>query len=204
MAYIEPNASRVRPDPTQMWAGGAATAIVAALIALVGILICRWTLRIPILAPSSDGAWGSAHTGEFVLAAAIIALAATGLMHLLMLGAPRAGLFFRWILVLVTIAAAVYPFSTGAPLAQKVATAAVLVVLGIAITSLIIAVASRAARYVRVDPVDRVDRTARGDVPVRPSSDTRDDIPPYDQQAPTRYDQEAPARPTYRPTQRRR
>ena len=44
--------SRVRPDAGQFWAGVAATAVVAALVALAGILICRWTLGIPVLAPS--------------------------------------------------------------------------------------------------------------------------------------------------------
>ena len=43
--------NRVGPDSAQFWAGAVATAVVAALIALVGILICRWTLHIPILAP---------------------------------------------------------------------------------------------------------------------------------------------------------
>ena len=56
--------NRVRPDSAQFWAGAVATAVVAALIALVGILVCRWTLGIPILAPAGDGAWGNAHTGS--------------------------------------------------------------------------------------------------------------------------------------------
>ena len=42
-------ANRLRPDPAQYWAGSGATAIVAALIAVVGILISRWTLSIPIM-----------------------------------------------------------------------------------------------------------------------------------------------------------
>ena len=137
---------RVRPDPGQFWAGGAATAVVAALIALVGILVCRWTLNIPILAPASAGAWGSAHTGEYVLLAACVALVATGLLYLLVLAAPEPGTFFRWIMGLATIAAVVYPFSTSAPLEQKAATAVVNLVLGIAITSLLTGVASRAVR----------------------------------------------------------
>jgi hypothetical protein len=165
MAYRQPSeaypappertSTRLRPDPVQIMAGGFATAVVAALIALVGVLVCRWTLNIPILAPSSDGAWGSAHTGEFVLGAAIIALAATAVLYLLMLGTPQPFLFFRWIMGLATIAAVVYPFSTGAPLNQKVATAIVVLVLGIAITSLLTATAARAMRRVeRPDPVD--------------------------------------------------
>lgn len=59
-----------------------ATAVVAALIALVGILICRWTLSIPILAPAGDGAWGNAHTDEYALLAALIAIAAAGVLYL--------------------------------------------------------------------------------------------------------------------------
>jgi hypothetical protein len=39
-------------DARQLWSGGAATAVVAALIALV----CRWLFNVPILAPRRDGA----------------------------------------------------------------------------------------------------------------------------------------------------
>src|ERR1700735_289716 len=137
---------RFRLDPGRFWAGAVATAIVAALIALVGILICRWTLNIPILAPAGDGAWGAAHTGEYVLVAALVALAAAGLLYLLVLSAPNPGLFFRWIIGLVTLIAVVYPFSSGAPLDQKAATAVVNLVLGVAIASLLTATAARAIR----------------------------------------------------------
>src|SRR5580692_8855564 len=138
--------NRVRPDSAQFWAGAVATAVVAALIALVGILICRWTLRIPVLAPAGAGAWGNAHTGEYALLAALIALAAAGVLYLLVLGTPQPGMFFDWMMGLATLAAVVYPFSTSAPLDQKGATAVVDLVLGIAITSLLTAVASRAVR----------------------------------------------------------
>jgi hypothetical protein len=139
-------ANRVRPDSARFWAGAVATAVVAALIALVGILISRWTLNIPILAPTGDGAWGNAHTAEYSLIAALIAIIAAGLLYLLLLGAPRPSLFFDWIMALATLAAVVYPFSTSAPIDQKVATAIVNLVLGIAITSLLTAVAARAIR----------------------------------------------------------
>jgi hypothetical protein len=138
--------NRVRPDTGQFWAGAVATAVVAALIALVGILVCRWALNIPILAPASDGTWGDAHTGEYVLVAALIALVAGGLLYLLVLAAPEPDTFFRWIMGLATLAAVVYPFSTGAPLEQKAATAIVNLVLGVAIISLLTGVASRAIR----------------------------------------------------------
>jgi hypothetical protein len=141
-----PAPRRPRVNGAQLWSGGVATAVVAALVALVGILICRWVLHIPILAPKSDGAWGNATTGDYVLVSALAALVATGLMHLLMLGTPEAGAFFGWIIVLATLAAVVYPFSTTAPIEQKAATAIVDLVLGIAIGSLISGVARRAQR----------------------------------------------------------
>jgi len=137
---------RIRIDSGRFWAGAVATTVVAALIALVGILICRWTLGIPILAPVGAGAWGDAHTGLFVFGAAIVALVPAALLYLLMLGTPQPGLFFAWIMGLATLAAVVYPFSTSAPVNQKGATAVVNLVLGIAITSLLTGVAARAVR----------------------------------------------------------
>jgi hypothetical protein len=174
-----------------------ATAIVAALIALVGILICRWTLNIPILAPAGDGAWGNAHTGEYVLVAALVALVAAGLLYLLVLSTPNPGLFFRWIIGLVTVIAVVYPFSSSAPLDQKAATAIVNLVLGVAIGSLLTATAARAIR--RTGP--RASGPAGPAVPVDqgvPADPYGERGPGYEQQ-PTRpqgYPQQ-PARPTY-------
>jgi hypothetical protein len=133
---------RFQLNAVQLWAGGIATAIVAALIALVGILICRWLFGIPILAPGRAGAWGNAHTGEYVLAVGIITLVATAVMSLLILGTPSPGLFFGWLIALATLVAVVYPFSTGAPLGQKAATAVVDLVIGIAVGSLLGAVAT--------------------------------------------------------------
>ena len=186
---------RVRPDTGRFWAGAVATAIVAALIALVGILICRWTLNIPILAPAGDGAWGDAHTGEYVLVAALVALVAAGLLYLLVLSTPNPGLFFRWIIGLVTLIAVVYPFSSGAPLEQKAATAIVNLVVGVAIGSLLLATAGRAIR-----------RTGRPSGPARPV-DPGVQADPYGQrgqgysQQPTRQQpyEDQPTRPTYTP-----
>jgi Family of unknown function (DUF6069) len=104
MTYPASPDDRVRPDAAQFWAGAAATAVVAALIALVGILVCRWTLNIPILAPAGEGAWGNAHTGEYVLFAALAALVAAGLLYLLVVGTPQPRMFFNWIMGLATVA----------------------------------------------------------------------------------------------------
>jgi uncharacterized protein DUF6069 len=185
---------RIRPDSGRFWAGGVATAVVAALIALVGILICRWTLNIPILAPAGDGAWGDAHTGEYALVAALVALVAAGLLYLLMLSTPQPDLFFRWIIGLVTLIAVVYPFSSGAPLDQKIATAVVNLVLGLAIGSLLTATSARAIRRNGPRPPAQAGPSDPG-VQADPYGQRG-----YEQQPPTRptYN-EPPTRPTYTP-----
>jgi len=143
---------RARPevDAGQLWAGGAATAVVAGLIALVGVLVCRWLFNVPILAPKHEGAYGNAHTTTLILLSALAALVATLLAHLLMLSTPRPMLFFDWIVGLVTLVMVIFPFSTGATMEEKIATAAVYLVLGVAIGTLINGVVHRAVRPRRV------------------------------------------------------
>jgi len=145
----QPGRSRPQVDAGKLWSGGIATAVVAALVALVGVLVCRWLFGIPLLAPKSDGAYGDVHTTALVLVAAAAALAATGLVHLLLLSTPRPLTFFAWIVGLATVLAVLVPFSTAAPLNAKIATALVDLVLGVAIGSLVSGVA---ARSVRVPP----------------------------------------------------
>jgi hypothetical protein len=147
-----PPERRARPevDAGQLWAGGAATAVVAGLIALVGVLVCRWLFNVPILAPKHDGAYGNAHTTTLILVSALAALVATLLAHLLLLSTPRPMLFFGWIVGLVTLVMVIFPFSTGATMEEKIATAAVYLVIGVAIGTLISGVAHRAVRRRRV------------------------------------------------------
>jgi hypothetical protein len=137
---------RRRLDARPLWSGGVATAVVAALIALVGILVCRWLFNVPILSPRGEGAWGNASTVGYVFAAAACALVATALMYLLLLSTPYPRVFFGWIIGLATVVAVVFPFSSTAPLSQKIATGLLNLVLGIAIGTLIAEVSRRATR----------------------------------------------------------
>ncbi len=129
-----------------LWGGGVATAIVAALVALVGVLVTRWLASIPLLAPMRDGAYGDVNTTTLVLVVAAVALVATGLLHLLLLSTPRPLMFFGWIIALATVLAVVVPFTTSAPLQQKAATSIVFLILGIAIGTLLSGVGARSIR----------------------------------------------------------
>ena len=120
--------------------------MVAALIALVGLLVARWLFNISFLSPRREGAWGNASTAGYVFASAGCALVATALMHLLLLTTPYPRVFFGWIIGLATVVAVVFPFSTTAPTSQKIATGLLNLVLGVAIGSLISEVSRRATR----------------------------------------------------------
>jgi hypothetical protein len=133
----------LRVDPRKLWSGGAASAAVAGLVALVGVLVTRWLFALPVLAPSQDGAYGDVSTTVLVLLAAAAALAATGLVHLLIVNTPRPFLFFGWIVTLVTTIVVVYPFSTTAPLDAKIATAVVELAIGAMIGTLVGGAAAR-------------------------------------------------------------
>lgn len=146
------NSTRPPPpkvDAGRLWSGGAATALVAALIAVAGIVIARGVFDIPVLAPEGDGAWGNANTWWYAAAAAFVALLATALVHGLIVSTPQPLRFFSWVMGLATVIAAVAPFVPEADLDAKIATAIINAVLGIAITTLVSSVARSAVRAAR-------------------------------------------------------
>jgi hypothetical protein len=133
-------------DAGRLWTGGAATAIVAALVAMVGVLIARGLLDVPVLAPTEEGTLGDASTFRLAAFAAAAALLATGLLHLLLLSTPQPRQFFTWIVTLATIAASLTPFLTGADLDVKIATSVIILAVGLAIGSLLSGVSRSAVR----------------------------------------------------------
>jgi Family of unknown function (DUF6069) len=137
-------------DAGKLWAGGVATAVVAALIAVVGILVVRGLLNVYMIAPKDQGAWESASALPYAFIAALGALVATALMHLLLVSTPRPTLFFGWIMFLLGVVVGVWPFTTGAELKPQIATAALNVIIVLAIWSLVSGTAHRAlAPYAR-------------------------------------------------------
>lgn len=140
----EPRPATPKVDARTLWAGGAATALVVALIALVGVLVFRGVFDIPVLAREGEGTWGYTSTTQLMATAAAAALLATALLHVLLLTMPRARSFFGWIVGLLTVASAIAPFATGAELDSKVATAVIHAVIGIAILSLLSGIARAA------------------------------------------------------------
>jgi hypothetical protein len=144
--YGSGGAPETRPgvDAPRLWAGGVATAVVAALAAIVGLMIARGIFHVVVLEPKGGGIWGNASTVTYAIVAALVALLATGLMHLLCVAVPSPGTFFGWIMVLVTAIAVVIPLTLTATTQAKAATAAINLVLGLIITMIISSMAASA------------------------------------------------------------
>jgi len=136
----------------RLWAGGGATALVAALAAIVVVLVASGLFGVPVLVPTGEGAWGAIGVVVYAMSAAVAALAATGLLHLLLIGTPRARSFFVSIMLLLTAITVIIPLSIDAGLPARIATAAGNLFLGLLITGTLSGVlhsAIRAGRLVR-------------------------------------------------------
>lgn len=135
-------ANRPSVDGGRLWAGGAATALVAALIALVGVLICQNLFDVVMVRPPLIPI-GSSFAVRYAITAAVLALLATALGHLLALTTPRPRSFFSWIVGLGTLVGVVLPFGLTGTVAGRLATAGVNLVIGLAVLSLLNSVLAR-------------------------------------------------------------
>ena len=133
---------RVVIDAPRLWGGGLATAVVAALVAAVGVLVCRDLLHVKLVEPPLLKITNS-FAGNYAITAFVAALVATGLAHLLSVVTPRPRIFFGWIVALVTVVTMVLPFTLAGNLEGKICAALINMVIGLCIASLLSAVLSR-------------------------------------------------------------
>ncbi|MFG1703620.1 DUF6069 family protein [Nonomuraea sp. M3C6] len=140
--------ARPRVNPARVWGGGVAAAIVAALIVVVGVMISNRLLGIRVLTPDGATAYGSAATTGYAISAAAAALVATLLLYVLMLSTPEPAKFFGWIAGLFTVIITILPFMHSADLIRQIATAAINLIIGIAIVSLLATVGRTAIEEV--------------------------------------------------------
>jgi hypothetical protein len=132
-------------DAGRLWAGGAATAVVAALVALVGVLIGEGVLDVDMVEPPLVP-FGGSLGARYAMTAALLALAATGLAHLLAVATPRPQAFLSWIVGLVTVVGVVLPFTLDGTLAGRTVTAVVDLVIGLSVLTLVRSVLVRTTR----------------------------------------------------------
>lgn len=141
-----PGRSRSGFSAGRLWAGGVGTAVVAALIVIVGMMLGRGILKIDVITPHSDGAYGGDATTTYALCAAGAALLATALLHLLMVAMPRPIQFFNWITGPATAAAALVPFTVTSDLVSATSSAVINLAVGVAIVTILPSVAGASLR----------------------------------------------------------
>ena len=132
-------------DAGRLWSGGVMAAVVAAGVAIVGLLIARGILDIPVLV-ERNGKLVNANTWWYAGAAFLAGIAATGLLHALLVTTPQPYRFFRWIAGLAVTIAVLIPFTTAAGLDTKLTVASINLAVGVCIVSIVSGVGRSAAR----------------------------------------------------------
>ena len=135
--------SRVTVDAGRLWGGGLAASLVAALVALAGVLVLQGVFDIELTRSVlllDVAGWVGV---DYALTAFVLTLLATGTAHALAVMTPRPRIFFSWIVGVATVCGAAVPFALDADPLSQVATAALHVVLGVCVSSLVGAVLSR-------------------------------------------------------------
>jgi hypothetical protein len=117
--------------------GGLLAGIVGAGVAFVALLVVRGIFGVRVFVRGEHGGLINASTWWYMLVAFLTAVAATALLHLLLLTAPNAFRFFGWIFGLAVAVAVLVPFTTSAKLSNKIGTAAVNLAIGLAVGSIV-------------------------------------------------------------------
>ena len=149
-AVTRPPDREVAVSTSRLWAGGGATALVAAGVGVVGVLFVRGVLNIPIL--SAKGGLVNQAMAVVPLSAGLAALAATALLHLLLVTTPRPVAFFGAICAIVIAIVVLQVFLAGGTTEDQVATAMLYVVIGIAVISLLSGMARTAVQPALMRP----------------------------------------------------
>jgi Family of unknown function (DUF6069) len=139
-------------DATRLWVGGLMAGLVAAGVSVVGLLLARGILDVPVLVQDGSGQLVDADMVWYAVVSFLAAALATGLLHLLLLSAPRPYQFFGWLWGLAVAIALLVPFATSAELSSKIATGALNLAIGACIGIIVSSVGHSAARVLDEPP----------------------------------------------------
>ena len=148
-------------------AGGAASAVVAALVAVVGVLICEGVLNLE-MAPPPLLPIGRSLSVQYAVTSAVLALAATGLGHVLVLTTPRPSPSSRGSSDSPPSSGSLFPRELGV-LGRPLATALVDLAIGLCVLTLVRSLLGRTTQRVLPGPWRAPDQ----DGPITPPPDGR-------------------------------
>jgi hypothetical protein len=127
-------------DDVRYWVGGGLTAAIAALIGLIGLVVSRGILHIPVVV----GSGSAVSYAAYGLSAAGLAILAAGLFAGMIRVAPRPVTYYAWIVGMVSVLAALLPFTTTASLHSQIAFGVTNLAVGLVIALLVPLAASHA------------------------------------------------------------
>jgi hypothetical protein len=123
-------------DAPALWAGVMATAVVAGLIAILGVVAAHVVFGTNVVRPDGERSFADATVSGLALSAVVLALIGGVLVHVLAYLTGRALLFFGCIVTLETALLALWPFTTNAASLPKLATSMVHLAIGTAVVCL--------------------------------------------------------------------
>ncbi|MCR6646777.1 MAG: DUF6069 family protein [Cellulomonas sp.] len=141
-----PPRSRVVLRAGPFWGGAFATALVAALVGVVGVLVLQSILDVDLVVKDPAGVENDYLA--YALAGFVAAIAAAALLHLLVVSTPRPRAFFGWILALGIVVAALLPLTWTDDTTSALCTGLVNLLIGVAIWSLLSGVLARTTAVV--------------------------------------------------------
>lgn len=145
--YEHGNARRPVVDGVRLWVGGLLAGVVAAGVAIVGLLIVRGIFDIRVFVPRGERGLFTPTSMWYAGAAFVAAVLATALLYLLLVATvPAPFTFFSWIVGLATAIAVIVPFTTNAAIESKIATTAINLAIGISLLSILPLVGRSALR----------------------------------------------------------
>jgi hypothetical protein len=131
-----------RLDQVRYWVGASITAVLAALVSMIALIVAQGIVNVPMVLGSH-----SVHAGIYAVSAAGIALLAAALYDGMLHVAPRPLTYYSWLGAIVTALAALLPFTDhAAGLHAQIALAVTNFAVGAAITLLVPVAASNARR----------------------------------------------------------
>lgn len=143
-------------DGRRLWTGGVVTAVIVFGLTIAAFLLVRM-LNYPVLGVRGGGAAVYAGMIGYAGGAALVALLATAAMRFLLLTTPRPRWFFGWLGGVGTAIAVLLPLALSQDPAVRLATAAVNLILGLAIIGLV----RSTAASLRTDGSAALPRTLR-------------------------------------------
>ncbi|MGY4645638.1 hypothetical protein [Cellulomonas sp. URHB0016] len=139
-----PPRPRIAIDGGRYWAGVAATAVVAALVGVVGVVVFERIFDIPLVNKDPFGTGSS--MGAYVVGAVATTLVAALLLQALVLSTPEPSTFFGWIMGLGTLVVALLPLTWTDDKTAALCSGLVNLLIGIAVWSLLTGVLARTSQ----------------------------------------------------------